>query len=63
MSGRITHKVIIEYLKTYVVAGGFSASTEVLKAGGDRWISAASLPRALSEHASASLDNSILLIG
>ena len=70
MSARKNYKVIIEYLKTYVVAGGYKgttitplASTELLKVGGKRWSVAASLPRALVLPTSASLENSILLIG
>ena len=63
----MNYKVIIEYLKTYVVAGGFAysspTSTEVLKVGGDKWSLAASLPRALRSPASASLENTILIIG
>ena len=62
----MNYKIIIEYLKTYVVAGGAypsPASTEVLKVDGDKWSFAASLPRALKNPASASLENTILIIG
>lgn len=56
--------------KTYVVAGGLyhprsppRSSSEILQVGGNKWMFTESLPRGLYGIASASLENSFLIIG